>query len=162
MSLAERLAKSPLQNVEVLALCSGCEEVGAHRVLDFLKRHKSEFPDLTAINLDNVGGKGVGVCYITLEGMLVPCQPSPELVNLADQVRAERHDLGAYSTPFTTLGTDATCLMLHKVPSMSFVGLTPDGLLPDWHQVTDTFERVDATPIEHTEEFVLEMLRRLK
>ncbi len=57
--------------------------------------------------------------------------------------------------------TDATCLMVNKVPSLLFVGLTPDGQIPNWHQVTDTFERVDPTTVEQTEEFVLELFRRL-
>jgi hypothetical protein len=51
--------------------------------------------------------------------------------------------------------------MVNKVPSLLFVGLTPDGQIPNWHQVTDTFERVDPTTVEQTEEFVLELFRRL-
>ena len=52
--------------------------------------------------------------------------------------------------------------MIHKVPSLSFLNLTPDDRLPNWHQVTDTFEHVDAGVAEATEEFVLELLTRLK
>jgi hypothetical protein len=41
------------------------------------------------------------------------------------------------------------------------VGLRPDGVIPDWHTVGDVFERVDASTVENTEAFVLELLRRL-
>jgi len=161
LSLAERLHQSPLRNVEVWVMCSGCEEVGSHGVQAFVRQHRSELPGLAGVSIDNVGGKGVGVCYTTVEGMIIPVRPSPELIGVADQIKADRPDLNAYSMPYTILHTDATCLMVNRVPSLSFVGLTPDGVIPDWHQVTDTFDRIDPRPIENTEEFVLEVLRRL-
>jgi hypothetical protein len=161
LSLAERLARSPLKNIEVWSLCSGCEEVGGHGVQAFIKQHRSELPGLVAINIDNVGSQGAGVCYVSVEGMVIPYKAAPELIGLAETIRAERPDFKAYAKPFTTMHTDATCLMINKVPSLSFLGLTPAGLIPNWHQVTDTFERVDATAVEQTEEFVLELLRRL-
>jgi len=161
LSLAERLKQSPLRNVEVWAMCSGCEEVGSHGVQAFVKQHRSDLPGVIGISVDNVGGKGAGVCYTTVEGMVIPFRPSPELIGVADRIKAERPDLNAYSMPYTILHTDATCLMVNRVPSLSFVGLTPGGVIPDWHQVTDTFGRIDPKPIEATEEFVLEVLRRL-
>ncbi len=161
LSLAERLARSPLNSVEVWAMCSGCEEVGSQGVQAFVRRHRSELPGLAGISIDNVGGRGAGVCYTTVEGMVIPFKPSPELIGMADAIRRERPDVGAYAMPFTTLHTDATCLMVNGVPSLSFVGLTPDGVIPNWHQVTDTIDRVAAKPIEDTEEFVLELLKRL-
>jgi acetylornithine deacetylase/succinyl-diaminopimelate desuccinylase-like protein len=71
LSLAERLAHSPLKQIEVWVLCSGCEEVGSHGAQAFVKRHRSELTGLAAINIDNVGGQGAGVCYISVEGMVI-------------------------------------------------------------------------------------------
>ncbi len=142
-------------------MCSGCEEVGSHGVQAFVRRHRADLPGLVGISVDNVGGKGAGVCYTSVEGMLIPYRPSPELFGLAEKIKVKRSDLNAYSMPYTTLHTDATCLMVNKVPSLSFVGLTPQGVIPDWHQVTDTFDRVALRPVEGTEEFVLELLKRL-
>jgi len=34
-------------------------------------------------------------------------------------------------------------------------------VIPNWHQVTDAFERVDPEPIEWSEELVWELLQRL-
>ena len=161
LSLAGQLAKSPLENVEVWALCTGCEEVGARGIYAFLQKHKADLREMVAINLDNVGGRGVGVCYITTEGIVLPLKPSAELLRLADAVRAERPELGAYSQPFTLLGTDATCLLVNGIPALSFVGLTKDGTIPNWHQATDTFENINSQAVENTEAFVLEMLKRL-
>lgn len=164
LSIAERLASSPLARTEVWSLCSGCEEVGSYGVQAFVERHRSQLPGVRGvfgIGIDNVGGKGAGVCYTSVEGMVIPYKPAPELIKIADAIKAERSDLNAYTRPFTVLHTDATCLMVNGVPSLSFVGLTPAGAIPGWHQVVDTFDRVDQTAIEATEEFVLELLRRL-
>ncbi len=161
LSLAERLAREPLDRTEVWALASGCEEVGSVGAWTFADAHRDELPGLVAISVDNVGGRGAGVCYTSVEGMVIPYRPSPELFALAERVRHERPELNAYAKPYTTLHTDATALMVRGVPSLSFVGLRPDGVIPDWHTVGDVFERVDASTVENTEAFVLELLRRL-
>jgi hypothetical protein len=161
LSLAEQLAKSPLPGIEVWALCSGCEEVGASGVQDFLKRYKADLRQMVAINLDNVGAQGAGVCYVTVEGMVFPIKPSKELLAVADALRLAHPEWNAYAKPFTTLGTDGTCLMLSKVPALSFVGLRPDGTLPHWHQASDVFENVDPAVVENVEAFVMEMLKKM-
>ena len=161
LSLAERLARDPLARTEVWALASGCEEVGSYGAQAFADAHRAELPGMVAISVDNVGGRGAGVCYTSVEGMVIPYKPAPELFALAERVRAERPELNAYPKPYTTLHTDATALMVRGVPSLSFVGLTPDGVIPDWHTVGDVFDKVDATTVENTEAFVLELLRRL-
>ena len=161
LSLAERLARAPLAHTEVWALGSGCEEVGSYGAQAFIDRHREVLADLVAISIDNVGGRGAGVCYTSVEGMVFPLRPSQELFALAEEVRVERPDLNAYPKPYTTLHTDATAFMSHGVPTLSFVGLTPEGVIPDWHQTCDTVERVERSTVERTEAFVLELLHRI-
>jgi hypothetical protein len=161
LSLAARLAHRPPANLEVWLLCSGCEEVGSQGVQAWVARHRDELRGALGISIDNVGGAGVGVCYTSVEGMVARYRPSAELFGLAERIRSERPELQAYSLPFTTLHTDATCLMVNGVPSLSFVGLTPDGRVPHWHQASDTFDNLDPAAVERTEEFVWELLRRL-
>jgi hypothetical protein len=161
LSLAERLAAAPLEHTEVWVMGSGCEEVGSYGAQAFVARHRDELAGLAVISVDNVGGDGTGVCYTSREGMVFPLRPSPELFTLAEELRATRPDLDAYTQPYATLHTDATCFMSHGVPSLSFVGLRRDGVIPEWHQVSDTLERVDPAAVERTETFVLELLRRL-
>lgn len=161
LSLAQQISKSPLDNSEVWALCTGCEEVGSFGAQEFIKQHKSELQSNYAINIDNVGGSGAGVCYTSTEGMIIPLKPSPELFSLADEIRTDNPELNAYSLPFTTLNTDGTCLMTNKIPTISFVGLTPEGIIPNWHQVSDTFDQVDKTPVENTEAFIMKLLERI-
>jgi hypothetical protein len=161
VSLAERLAREPLPRTEVWALATGCEEVGSYGAQAFLRRHAAALPGLYAISIDNVGGRGAGVCHTSVEGMVFPLRPAPELVAAAERVALARPELGAYALPYTTLHTDATAFMSRGVPSLSFVGLTPAGVLPDWHQASDTLEHVDAGTVARTEAFVLALLRDL-
>ncbi len=161
LSLAERLAHEPLRHTEVWALGSGCEEVGSYGSQAFIARHRDALSGISAISVDNVAGTGTGVCYTSLEGMVFPLRPSPELFALAEALRAERPERQVYTLPYTTLHTDATAFMARGVPSLSFVGLTAAGVIPDWHQVCDTVDRVDRGALEQTEAFVLELLRRI-
>ena len=161
LNLGERLARQPLANTEVWLLASGCEEVGSVGAQAFVERHRGELDGALGISIDNVGGRGAGVCYTSVEGMVIPLKPSPLLFGLAEELRRERPDLDAYSLPYTTLHTDATCFMANGIPSLSFVGLTPDGRIPDWHTVSDVYENVDAATVEKTEEFVWRLLGRL-
>lgn len=117
-------------------------------------------PAALGISIDNVGGRGAGVCFTSVEGMVIPLRPSRELFALAEELGAEQPELNAYSLPFTTLHTDATCLMANGVASLSFVGLTPAGEIPDWHQTSDVLANVDPSTVAKTEEFVLRLLRR--
>ena len=49
--------------------------------------------------------------------------------------------------------------MAAGVPSLSFVGLTPAGVIPDWHTVGDVVERVDADVLARTTDFVEALVR---
>lgn len=161
LSLAGRLSTNPLQATEVWLLASGCEEVGSVGVQAFLKAHREELRGAYGISIDNVGGRGAGVCYTSVEGMVIPLRPSQKLYALAERLRERHPELDAYSLPYTTLHTDATCLMAAGVESLSFVGLTREGEIPDWHQASDVLENVDPSTVAKTEEFVWRLLREL-
>lgn len=161
LSLAQRLARQPLANTELWLLASGCEEVGSVGVQAFVKRHASDLRGALGISIDNVGGRGAGVCYTSVEGMVFPLKPSPLLHGLAEEIRAEHPKLNAYSLPYTTLHTDATCLMANGIASLSFVGLTPSGQIPHWHQASDVLDNVDPVTVQSTERFIWRLLRKV-
>ncbi len=161
LNLGQRLAQEPLANTEVWLLATGCEEVGSVGAQAFVKRHRSELKGAYAVSIDNVGGPGAGVCYTSVEGMVIPLRPAPELFALAEELRVEHPELNAYSLPYTTLHTDATCFMANGVPSLSFVGLTPEGRIPNWHVASDVYGNVDEDTMRKTEEFVWRLLAKL-
>jgi len=161
LELAQRLRAQPLDRTAVTVLISGAEEVGSYGAQAFLREYRKELVDASVISVDNVGGAGSGPCWTTVEGMVLPLRPDPSLLAHARAVAQERPELGGYERPYTTLHTDASCFMAGGVPSLSFVGLTPHGVIPDWHTVHDTFDRVDAEALRRTTDFVEALLRRI-
>lgn len=161
LELAGRFTRAPLARTEVAVLVTGAEEVGSYGAQAYLARHRDALRGGRAISVDNVAGRGAGPCWTTVEGMVFPLRPDADLRALARALAAERPELGGYERPYTTLHTDATAFMAAGVPSLSFVGLTPDGVIPDWHTVGDVVERVDAGVLARTTDFVEALVRRV-
>jgi hypothetical protein len=161
LDIARKVVEEPLRNLEIWILCSGSEEVGSYGIQAFIKENKSALKNFWGINIDNVGGKGVGVCYTSSEGMIFRVNPSPELIRLADQVKADLNKIEIYSLPYNMLHTDGTCMMLNGIPTISIVGLTPGGEIPDWHRQSDIFNNIDPVTVNNNELFVSELLHRI-
>lgn len=162
LEIAARLRRAALARTEVTVLVTGAEEVGSYGAQAHLARHPEVRRDGTrAISVDNVAGRGAGPCWTTVEGMVFPLRPDPDLRARARALAAARPELGGYERPYTTLHTDATTFMAAGVPSLSFVGLTPEGVIPDWHTVGDVVERVDADVLARTTDFVEALVRAI-
>jgi hypothetical protein len=161
LTLAERLKDEPLTSTEVWAVNSGCEEVGCYGAAAFLREHREELKDAHFIALDSVAGPGSGPCYITREGMTRPYRSDPALVALAHQIAADRPELGAYSGMLPLGFTEGAIGIKNGMPSLTFVNLRPDNVLPYWHRPDDIFENVDADVLARTQAFVWELLQRI-
>jgi hypothetical protein len=161
LTLAERLKDEPLANTEVWTVNSGCEEVGCYGAIAFLRQHREELGDAYFIALDSLAGPGSGPCYITREGMTKPYRSDPTLVALADQIAADRPELGAYSNVMPLGFTEGAVGIKNGLPSLTFVNLRPDSVLPYWHRPDDIFENVDADVLARTQAFLWELLQRI-
>jgi len=161
LALAERLKDEPLANTEVWTVNSGCEEVGCYGAIAFLREHREKLKDAYFITLDSVAGPGSGPCYITREGMTKPYRSDPTLVALADQIAADRPELGAYSKVMPLGFTEGAIGIKNGMPSLTFVNLRPDSVLPYWHLPDDIFENVDADVLARTQAFLWELLQRI-
>jgi len=161
LTLAERLKDDPLANTEVWAVNPGCEEVGCYGTAAFLREHREELEGAYFIALDSVAGPGSGPCYITREGMTWPYRSDPGLVALAGQIAADRPELGAYSSVMPLGFTEGAIGIKNGMPSLTFVNLRPDGVLPHWHRPDDVFENVDADVLTRTQTFLWELLQRI-
>jgi hypothetical protein len=161
LALAERLKDEPLANTEIWIVNSGCEEVGCYGAAAFLRDHRKELKGAYFIALDSVAGPGSGPCYITREGMTRPYRSDPTLVALADQIAADWPELGAYSNVMPLGFTEGAIGIKNGLPSLTFVNLRPDSVLPYWHRPDDIFENVDADVLARTQAFVWELLQRI-
>jgi hypothetical protein len=160
LALAARLAREPLAHTRVWVLASGAEEVGATGPVRLLRQH----PDLKSAQwlvLDTIAGPGAGPCVITAEHILIPVRADPGLLDAARKVASAHPELGAYEHYFRGLFSEHAPLATAGCRSLSIVNFRPDGVLPNWHQPTDTVENVDPDVLDRTERFVWALLRRL-
>ncbi len=154
MALAEKLAKEPLQKCRVWVVNTGCEEVGAYGAAAWLDSHLDEIGEAVYLTIDNIGGAGAGPCYLTKETLVFPFTYDSELIALADRLAEENPELRAYSKEQKAAYTDGAIGIKAGLRCLTFVGYTPDGIIPNWHQPTDVFENVDFDAIKRTMDFV--------
>lgn len=153
LSLAERFAREPLEQTELWALCTGCEEARLTGIEAFLDRHGDELRDAWFIDLECVG---IGrLRYITCEGMLKKYHSNPGLVRAAaDAARAIEGD-EITGSPLKS-GYTETAIVLKR----GFRGITimafPEGSddIPYWHQVADRTANLDEQTVERALEYV--------
>jgi hypothetical protein len=161
LALAERTAKSPLQNTEVWFVGTGCEEVGCYGIAALLNAHNEILQDAYFLDFDMVG---IGApAILTREGLLFSSRPDEKLLNLAREVAAQNSELqitehagGAY--------TDNG-----MISSRGFTGLTIDSQIPFnhpararagyWHQQGDVAENIEIECLRKTHEFGWKLLQ---
>jgi len=161
LALAERLKAEPPTHAEIWLLADTGEETGAFGMRDFVRRHKAELAGAVFLNVDNVAGKDTGPCYLRGETFLLPLKYPADLLALAGQVAAGRPELGAYSWAQQGAYTDAAIALKNGFKALSWVGYNKQGWIPDWHHRNDTFDGVDASAVDRTEEFIWEVIKRL-
>ncbi len=168
LSVAAQLKKQPLQNTEVWAVCTGCEEVGCYGAADLITRHKAELKpaesnpsDIYFITLDSVGGSNTRPCYISRHTFITTAQSDAELLRLANQVAARRSELGARSVTLSGAYTEGHVAAKAGLRLLTFVNLRKDGIMPHWHQPTDVFANIDGAVVQDTETFLHELLREI-
>jgi hypothetical protein len=154
MGLAERATNEPLQNTRVWAVNVGCEEVGAYGSAAWLDSHLDEIGDAVYLTLDNIGGPRAGPCYLTKETLIFPFAYDPGLIALADRLAEENPQLKAYSGEQKAAYTDGAIGIKAGLSCLTFVGYTPEGVIPHWHQQSDIFENIDWDVMDRTLKFV--------
>ena len=161
MGLAERALKTPLQNIELWAINSGCEEVGAYGAEAWTRQHVHEVEGAIFLTIDNVGGKDTSPCYLTKETLIFPFTSDPTLVDLANLIAAENPEIGARSHEMKDAYTEGSIGIKAGLRCLTFVNYTPDGAIPDWHQPSDVFDNVDWEVVQRTEEFVWRLIQKV-
>lgn len=159
LTLAEHFKKHPLQNTRVFAVCTGCEEVQHYGMIDFYQRHRSELKDPKAVVFEMLGC--AGPAWLTKEGIIVPFKADAGLVKIAEGLAAEHPEWGAYPSQISGGNTEMADAVRFGVPAITLFGLTRDGIAPYWHQVADTFDKMDPQVMERTWHFTNAMIEKL-
>ncbi len=159
LTLAQQLRDEPLQRTRVWLVCTGCEEVQHYGAVDFFQRHRAELRQPATIALEMLGC--AGPAWLTKEGIVVPFYADRQLVALAEELATLHSEWGAYATQITGGNTEMADALRLGIPAITLTGMTPDGNAPYWHQVEDTYDKIDPEVLARAYAFTLAFIRAL-
>jgi hypothetical protein len=146
LALAEYFHNHPLENIEVTALATGCEEVGCYGIRDFLPKHVTEFYNAIFIDFELVGIGSPSL--LAGEGLIVKQQTDKKLIYLFREVfdnlgmKVKVHKSRVYGETYV-------------INKLGFNGITLN-CIPDentgryWHTKEDTLDKIQANSLEAT------------
>jgi hypothetical protein len=159
LTLAEALARNPLNHRRVFAVVTGCEEVQHYGMTDWYRRHRPELKDPKAIVFEMLGCAGPG--WGTREGIIVPFKSDPELVGMTERLAAAHPEWGAYPSKISGGNSELADAVRFQVPAITLWGIGPNGEAPHWHQRSDTFDKMDPDVMESAWELTWALVQEL-
>ena len=141
LTLAQHLQAEPLRHTRVWLACTGCEEVQHYGAIDFFRRHRADMRRPVALVFEMLGC--TGPAWLTQEGIIVPFHADPELVSLAERLAAENPAWGARATRVSGGNTEMADALRAGVPALALTGLGSRDEAMYWHQVEDTFDKMN-------------------
>jgi hypothetical protein len=159
LAAAEHFAASPLQHTELWTVLTGCEEVATNGAVEFLETHRAQLDDAFVLSPDNCGAGQV--IYAVVEGMFFGHTASPTLVRLAEKITAEHPNLAIRPAPYRAGYTDGSAALVRGYQALSILGLNEQGVPPNWHWPTDTFENVDENTLNTAAQFLRLMIEKI-
>jgi len=148
LALAKELSQQPLEHTRVYAVVSGCEEVQHYGAIDFYKRHRGEMKDPQALVFEMIGC--AGPAWELQEGIIVPFKSDPGLRATCERLAAAHPEWKAYPTQVSGGNSEMADSLRAKVPAICLFGVRQNGEIPYWHQVGDTFDKMDPEVMERT------------
>jgi hypothetical protein len=128
-------------------------------MIDFYRRHRSELQEPRALVFEMLGC--AGPAWLTREGIIVPFQPDQTMRNTIEQLAAQNPQWGAYPVTISGGNTEMADAVRFKVPAITLFGMTKDGAAPYWHQVGDTYDKMDPGVMEKTWEMTWAFIQEL-
>lgn len=161
LSLAEQLAKDPLEHTKVWIVLTGCEEVGCYGSDEFIRKHGNDLGNAAWITIDTVGSyRGVPV-FLSDETFLTTCRSDERLLATMHEISNRHPEAGAHEISMKGSYTDGAIGFKHGLRVLTFESHQEDGTLSNWHRPTDTIDSVFPECIQATESLVHELLQEL-
>jgi hypothetical protein len=159
LALAERLKAQPLQNTEIWLAFTGCEETSGDGTLALIKEHGALLKDALFVDFEMVG-IGDRISYIREEGNLNRLTIPPEVESLVREV-GQPFGLQPASTPLVGASTECSILLKHGFKAVCFIAHHQGStILPEWHRLTDTPDRLQVTSLERVQALSWALLQR--
>jgi Peptidase family M28 len=159
LTLAEQFSTQPLQHTRVFAVCTGCEEVQHYGMIDFYKRHRADMKNPIALVFEMLGCSSPA--WVTKEGIIVPFFADKRLVQMAESLAAEHPEWEAHPCVINGGNTEMADALRAMVPALTLTGMTKDGISPYWHQLADTFDKMNPVVMERAWDMTQAMIHRL-
>lgn len=159
--LAKKLSRQPLKNTSVWIVFTGCEEVGCYGAEAFARAYKEKLGNAFWITLDNIGSSNAYPAYLLKETFLLTFKSDPELVEYASKIAGERPELDMRPYNYQGAYTEQSIAGKYGFRPITLMSFKRDGSLPDWHQPTDTYDRIDADTILKTLTFLDLLLEKI-
>jgi hypothetical protein len=150
LTLAEALVGHPLQHTRVWLACTGCEEAQHYGAADFFRRHRRELLRPAVVAFEMLGCTGPS--WLTKEGIIVPFRADSGLVRLAEAVAAQHPEWGV-SSEISGGNTEMADALRLGIPALTIIGRTQTEDAIYWHQVGDTFDKMNPKVLERAYAF---------
>lgn len=144
MALAEAWQDEPVDGVELVAVCVGCEEVGLLGTQAWIRANREAMQTTPTwfVNFDTLAHGKVRILGGEYALVGVPAAYDPHVLDLAVDAAAELGLPGA-GPHVLPVATDGLAFALRGIPGVTLTSFCDDGHLPNYHQLGDTAENMD-------------------
>lgn len=162
IDLAERWAGEPIDNVELVVLLCGCEESGALGAAAWLDAHRAELKTGSSsfLVLDTLGYGPPRFLGTEHTLAAVPVRYPRKMLDVCKNAaqRLGLNGAGPYTLP---TASDATAFLNRGIPGAAVLTFEDGVYIPNYHQMTDTSERLDFDVAWRATHFGWEVLKEL-
>jgi hypothetical protein len=153
LRLAERYG-GQLENFDVWVVFPGAEEALILGMREWITKHKGELDKENTVFL-NVDMAGTGtVRWIEKEGLVLAMRYHPTLVEMCKEIGDGRGMISRNTT-------DALAARAAGFPAITITSRNALDYAPNWHQMTDTPDRIELESLDRTYAFCSALLERL-
>jgi len=159
LALAERIKAQPLQSTEVWLAFTGCEETSGDGILALIKEFGPTLKEGLFVDFEMVG-VGDQISYIRQEGNLQRLTIPRETEAFMKEVGL-RHGLQVAEAPLVGASTECSILWKHGFKAVCLIAHRKGStLLPEWHRLTDTPDRLEVSSLERVHGLAWDVLQR--
>ena len=157
LRLAERYG-GRLEHFDVWVVFPGAEEALVLGMREWVRVHKRDLKqeDTVFINVD-MAGTGT-VRWMEKEGLVLAMRYHPTLVRMCEEIGEETGDGRGMISRNTT---DALAARGAGFPAITITSRNALDYAPNWHQMTDTPDRIELESLDRTYAFCCALLERL-
>lgn len=159
LAVAKALKDARPAMLETWVLFTAGQEAGLAGMTQFLNENRFDPERTYFINVASVGAGSVR--YSRGEGLLIPRRSSPVLIRVAGDVARQYPEWKVQPETYRLTPTNQYAALAHGYQAIGIFATDDRGLVPNWHQSSDTIERIDAATVETASRLVLEMIRQL-